>query len=180
MLLLGFGLQTLQDDKPHVAQGILLGRCPAEELPSPLDILLALAPEALDPAKLTYGFQGKNTRMRMWVILLRKQALKKLKPLLGILFKPVQTAQKGVGKPAACDVPEEDVDAVFKLGVMVRIAESLDRSMSGVIKTITCDVLGDSVIMKTEAEGDCSLEIKDAMQAGANFRKAYKKNLQIL
>ena len=75
---------------------------------------------------------------------------------------------------------DEDVDAVYKLGVIVRIAESFDRSMSGVIKTITCDVLGDSVIMKTEAEGDCSLEIKDAMQAGANFRKAYKKNLQIL
>ena len=75
---------------------------------------------------------------------------------------------------------DEDVDAIYKLGVIVRIAESFDRSMSGVIKTITCDVLGDSVIMKTEADGDCSLEIKDEMQAGANFRKAYKKNLQIL
>ena len=62
----------------------------------------------------------------------------------------------------------------------VRIAGMFDRSMSSVIKAITCGVLGDSVIMKTEAEGDCSLEIKDAMQAGANFRKAYKKNLQIL
>lgn len=75
---------------------------------------------------------------------------------------------------------EEDVEAIYKLGVIVRIAESFDRSMSNVIKTITCDVLGDSVIMKTEAEDNCSLEIKDAMQAGPNFRKAYKKNLQIL
>lgn len=76
---------------------------------------------------------------------------------------------------------EEDFDAILKLGVIVRIAESFDRSMSSVIKSIDCDVLGDSVIMKTDSEGqDCSLEIKDAMTAIQDFRRAYKKNLQIL
>lgn len=75
---------------------------------------------------------------------------------------------------------EEDLDAIVKLGVIVRIAESLDRSMSNVITNISCDVLGDSVIMKTESEGDCSLEIKDAMTSIEDFRRAYKKNLQIL
>lgn len=76
---------------------------------------------------------------------------------------------------------EEDFDAILKLGVIVRIAESFDRSMSSVIKSIDCDVLGDSVIMKTDSEGhDCSLEIKDAMTAVQDFRRAYKKNLQIL
>ncbi len=75
---------------------------------------------------------------------------------------------------------EEDLDAIVKLGLIVRIAESLDRSMSNVITNITCDVLGDSVIMKTESDGDCSLEIKDAMTCVGDFRKAYKKNLQIL
>ena len=76
---------------------------------------------------------------------------------------------------------EEDFDAILKLGVIVRIAESFDRSMSSVIKNIDCDVLGDSVIMKTDSEGhDCSLEIKDAMTAVQDFRRAYKKNLQIL
>ena len=76
---------------------------------------------------------------------------------------------------------EEDYDAILKLGVIVRIAESFDRSMSSVIKTINCDVLGDSVIMKTDSMGqDCSLEIKDAMTAVQDFRRAYKKNLQIL
>jgi len=69
---------------------------------------------------------------------------------------------------------------VHKLGVIPRIAESLDRSMSGGIKSINCDVLGDSVIMKTEIEGDCSLEIKDALTVSADFAKAYRKNLEIL
>ncbi len=77
-------------------------------------------------------------------------------------------------------VQEEDFVAVMKLAVMLRIADSLDRSMSGSVKSINCDVLGDSVIMKTEVEGDCSLEIRDALGAGADFAKAYKKNLEIL
>lgn len=77
-------------------------------------------------------------------------------------------------------VLEEDLVAVMRLAVILRIADSLDRSMSGSVKSINCDVLGDSVIMKTEVEGDCSLEIKDALGAGADFAKAYKKNLEIL
>lgn len=47
-------------------------------------------------------------------------------------------------------VLEEDLDAVKKLGVLLRIAESLDRSASGMVSGVNCDVLGDSVIMKTE------------------------------
>ncbi len=75
---------------------------------------------------------------------------------------------------------EEDIEIVKRLGVMLRIAESLDRSMSGCIKGINCDILGDSVIMKTEVEGDASLEIRDAMAAGAEFKKSFHKNLEIL
>ena len=75
---------------------------------------------------------------------------------------------------------EEDLVAVMRLSVILRIAESLDRSMTGAVKSLNCDVLGDSVIMKTEVEGDASLEIKDAMAAGAEFARAYRKNLEIL
>ncbi len=77
-------------------------------------------------------------------------------------------------------VNEEDVDAVKKLGVILRLAESLDRSHAAVVKSINCDVLGDSVIMKTEIEGDGALEIKDAMSSLPEFKRAFKKNLEIL
>lgn len=77
-------------------------------------------------------------------------------------------------------INEEDYDVVRKLGVILRIAESLDRSMSSVVTSINCDVLGDSVIMKTEIEGEASLEIKDATNASAEFKKAFNKNLEIL
>lgn len=75
---------------------------------------------------------------------------------------------------------EDDVEIVKRLGVMLRIAESLDRSMAGVVKGINCDILGDSVIMKTEVEGDASLEIRDALAAGSEFKKSFRKNLEIL
>ncbi len=77
-------------------------------------------------------------------------------------------------------ITEDDLDVVKKLGVMLRIAESLDRANSGVIKSINCDILGDSVIMKTEIEGDATLEIKNAMAASTEFRKSFHKNLEIL
>ena len=77
-------------------------------------------------------------------------------------------------------VSEEDVDVIRKLGIMLRIAESLDRSMSSCILSINCDVLGDSVIMKTEVDGDASLEIKDALNAYSDFKRIFHKNLEIL
>lgn len=77
-------------------------------------------------------------------------------------------------------VTEEDLDAVKKLGVLLRIAESLDRTHCGVVTGLNCDVLGDSVIMKTEVNGDAALEIRDAAAANPEFKKAFKKTLEIL
>lgn len=45
---------------------------------------------------------------------------------------------------------------------------------------VNCDVLGDSVIMKTEVAGDAALEIRDASTANGEFKKAFRKNLEIL
>ena len=77
-------------------------------------------------------------------------------------------------------VTEEDLEAVKKLGVLLRIAESLDRSKAGVVTGVNCDVLGDSVIMKTEVSGDSLLELRDACSANSEFKKSFRKNLEIL
>ena len=45
---------------------------------------------------------------------------------------------------------------------------------------LNCDVLGDSVIMKTSVAGDAALEIRDASAANPEFKRAFKKNLEIL
>ena len=77
-------------------------------------------------------------------------------------------------------ISESDVEIIRKLGVILRIAVSLDRSMSSCVKSIDCDVLGDSVIMKTELQSEASLEIKDALSSQPDFKRVFGKNLEIL
>lgn len=77
-------------------------------------------------------------------------------------------------------VSEEDLDAVKKLAVILRVAESLDVTTFASIEDVSCDILGDSVIMKTITTRDAELEIKYAMQNANDFKKAFNKNLEIL
>lgn len=74
----------------------------------------------------------------------------------------------------------EDIETINRLGVLLRIAESFDRCMSGVVSNVSCDILGDSVIIKTNASTDAVLEIKDALTSSLIFKKAYGKHLVIL
>ena len=63
---------------------------------------------------------------------------------------------------------------------VLKLASALDRSLSSVVTGINCDILGDSVIMKTEVTGDANLEISAANDVGTDFRKVFRKNLEIL
>lgn len=77
-------------------------------------------------------------------------------------------------------VTDEDLDAVKKLAVIIKMATMMNITNSNSIKDVACDVLGDTVILKTEVERDATLEISQAMSVAADFRKIYGKNLQIL
>ena len=79
-------------------------------------------------------------------------------------------------------VSQEDLEAVKKLAVFLRIAVALDRTESGVVSDVVCDVLGDSVIMKTVSQNGENLdfEIRCAKEAEADFKKVFSKNLEIL
>ena len=77
-------------------------------------------------------------------------------------------------------VDEEDLVAVKKLGIILRLAEYFDASKTNAIVDITCDVLGDSVIMKTVTEGDNSYEIQQSAKLGKTFEKFFKKRLEVL
>ncbi len=75
---------------------------------------------------------------------------------------------------------ENDLDAMKKLSAILSIAIGLDITENGEITDLSCDVLGDSVIMKTTANADVSFEIKYALHASKNFKKAFNKYLEIL
>lgn len=74
----------------------------------------------------------------------------------------------------------EDVEAVKKLAVILKLAIAFDASMNNVVNELSCDVLGDSVILKLDVNGDASLEIKFANAVAMEFKKVFKKNLEIL
>ncbi len=80
----------------------------------------------------------------------------------------------------SCILSSEDVEAVRKLSVILRLAIALDYGMRGAVTELSCDVLGDSVIMKTELNGDASLEMNATNVVAMDFKKVFKKNLEIL
>lgn len=75
---------------------------------------------------------------------------------------------------------DEDLNAVKKLSVILRVAEALDITGFGHVKDISSDILGDSVIMKTVVDGNASFEINYTMLCGPEFKKAFLKNLEVL
>ncbi len=74
----------------------------------------------------------------------------------------------------------EDALAVKKLGTMLRLAECFDIGMNNAITDIHCDILGDSVIFKTENEIDKSFELQEARTMEKAFEQLFKKRLEIL
>lgn len=74
----------------------------------------------------------------------------------------------------------DDAIAVKKLGTMLRLAECFDIGMNNAITDIHCDILGDSVIFKTESEGDKSFELQEARNMERAFEQLFKKRLEIL
>ena len=77
-------------------------------------------------------------------------------------------------------VGDEDVDAVKKMAIIIKMATLMNITNSNAIKDVACDVLGDTVILKTEVEKDATLEISQAMTIAGDFKKVFGKNLQIL
>ncbi len=75
---------------------------------------------------------------------------------------------------------DEDVEAVRKLGVLVNLAVNLNASRKNIINDIVCDILGDSIIMKTVVTADPSFEIMQSMKISDDFKRIFKKSLQII
>ncbi len=80
-------------------------------------------------------------------------------------------------------VNDDDLDAVKKLAVLLKICVGLDKTQQSHIKEIVCDVLGDSVIMKTvlrDQNIDATYEIESANEARNDFKRVFGKNLELI
>lgn len=75
---------------------------------------------------------------------------------------------------------DADLEGVRKLAIIVKLANALDYFGNGKVKDISCDILGDSVIMKTVVDSPADAEIMEGMKVAGDFAKAFKKHLEIL
>ncbi len=85
---------------------------------------------------------------------------------------------------------EEDLMAVRKLAMIEAMAYTINLRNQKVVKDISCDVLGDSVIIKLITETDmkknnvdvdaAKTEIFQLQKLSKEFTKIYKKNVEIL
>lgn len=77
-------------------------------------------------------------------------------------------------------VSEEDLDAIKKVGVLIELSSALDASKSSAVDDLACDILGDSIIIKTIINKDADFEIKEAMKVNANFKKVFTKFVEVI
>ena len=75
---------------------------------------------------------------------------------------------------------EEDLDAVRKLGIIINLADQLDKSKTSAVTDICCDILGDSIIIKTVVQHNAEFDIMQGTKVANNFKKVFKRNLQII
>ncbi|MTV50741.1 exopolyphosphatase [Heliobacillus mobilis] len=74
---------------------------------------------------------------------------------------------------------EDDGKTIKILGVILRIAEALERSEAGVIQDIRCHQYVDNVHLVALARHSAELEICDAFKGAADFKKVFGRNLFI-
>jgi exopolyphosphatase/guanosine-5'-triphosphate,3'-diphosphate pyrophosphatase len=84
-----------------------------------------------------------------------------------------------IAAPYRTILNSEEILAIQKLGVLLRIAESFDRRQNGNIYDIHTEYDKHSVRIKVAAREVPTLEIKDALSVESNFRKIFKRKLYI-
>lgn len=77
-------------------------------------------------------------------------------------------------------VDEEDLGVARKIGTMIALASALDCTKQSKIEEITCDLLGDVVIVKAKSSKDVTYEIAEASKLTNSFKKVFKKSYQII
>jgi len=82
--------------------------------------------------------------------------------------------------PSFCSMINKlDLKIIDEIGVILKIAEGLDRSLEGAVNDLQVSITEDSVIIKVFSNTDLYLEIKEALRATRKFKDVYTKHLLI-
>lgn len=72
-----------------------------------------------------------------------------------------------------------DINIIERLGVLLKIAEGLDRSLEGAVENLEITITEDDVTIALTSSLDLDLEIKQALRASSRFKEVYNKSLLI-
>ncbi|MBQ6820583.1 MAG: Ppx/GppA family phosphatase [Clostridium sp.] len=81
--------------------------------------------------------------------------------------------------PFASIINQLDFKVIKYIGVLVKIAEGLDRSLVGAVKDLNISFDDENVIIKVYSDIDVSFEVRQALRASESFKEIYNKNLII-
>lgn len=73
----------------------------------------------------------------------------------------------------------KDIETIIKLGIILRLVESFDRGMTGIIEDIDVQIESTFIKMKTIHMGNAQLEINEARKATETFKEIFGYDLII-
>ena len=76
-------------------------------------------------------------------------------------------------------ISKDELKSLKKLGVILALSDSLDRTRKGVVSAINCNVQKDTVELKLITGDDPRMELMTAVQEAPYFKKAFDRNLVI-
>lgn len=87
--------------------------------------------------------------------------------------------RKDILHPYQSVLRKTDMRTIEQLSLLLRIAECLDRSETGIVADVACQLGKNSVKLKTLCSGDAELELSLAGENGEEFRRLFKRLLVV-
>ena len=72
---------------------------------------------------------------------------------------------------------ERDRETVWHLGAIIRVADALDKSYSGIVSDISCKLDSDTVRIQLRSDANCDKEMWAAEQKRDMFEEAFRCKL---
>lgn len=77
-------------------------------------------------------------------------------------------------------IDKNDIEMIKKLGLLLKIAENIEKNMTGVVTDVKCNIDDNAVIIKTISSFHPGHEIKEALIPSQEFKKIFGKKLYIV
>lgn len=77
-------------------------------------------------------------------------------------------------------IDKKDLDIIRKVGILLRISESLDICFNASVKDVKCQIENDRIIIETISDTKPEVEINHALSASEQFKKLFNKSLSII